>query len=234
MLRSFKDSPLERTCRIYNCAHKSPAPPASMVKFLLQPYCSVLGKTAVLSHFFFFFACSLFFKPQQLRCACGEFPLLGTRLSFLCDAVTLNCFCTLSAFDPLQLAASRRNHIYGDPNSALSCTSENLRHYTIGLERLKKSCESRFTGSCSVNVRQGYCFCASTFYFKAVPELQSMILFHNIEVEGEIWSMRCAVLSVEFAIQTDLARRGSNVCAVRSMFSVGFWFLSAFKPLVTV
>lgn len=77
-------------------------------------------------------------------------------------------------------------------------------------------------------------FCARMFYFKAVPELQSMILFRNTEEEGQIWSMRCAVLSVEFATKTALSRRYSSVCAVRQRCSVGFWFPAAFKPLVTV
>lgn len=36
-------------------------------------------------------------------------------------------------------------------------------------------------------------FFSSTFYFKAIPELQSKVLFHSIEIERQIWSMRCAV-----------------------------------------
>lgn len=31
-----------------------------------------------------------------------------------------------------------------------------------------------------------------------------MILFHNIEKEGQIWSVRCAVLSEEFVTETVL------------------------------
>lgn len=83
-----------------------------------------------------------------------------------------------------------------DPNSALSYTCGNLWHYTVGLERLKKSHEIHSVESCSVNVRQGCCFCSSTFYFKAVFELLSMILFHNVGKEGRIWSMGCAVSGV--------------------------------------
>lgn len=121
-----------------------------------------------------------------------------------------------------------------DPNSALSYTCGNLWHYTVGLERLKKSREIRSVESCSVNVRQGCCFSSSTFYFKAVPELQSMILFHNIEKEGRIWSLRCAVLSVEFVTETVIAGRHGSVCAARKTCSVALWFLAAFKPLVTM
>lgn len=85
----------------------------------------------------------------------------------------------------------------------------------------------------SVNVRQGCCFCASTFYFKAVPNPQSMELFHNIETEGQIWSMRCAMLSVELATKTAFARHNSSVCAVRQTCSMNFWFLAVFTLLAT-
>lgn len=124
--------------------------------------------------------------------------------------------------------------MYGHPNSALSYTCENLWHYVLGLERLKKSHEICSAESRSVNVRQGCCFCSSTFYFKAAPELQSLILFHNIEKEGQIWSVRCAVLSVEFVTETVIAGCHGSVCAARKTCSVGFWFLAAFKPLVTI
>lgn len=129
---------------------------------------------------------------------------------------------------------SRRNHIHRDPDFAPSYTCENLWHYTIVLERLKKSREICCAECRSVNVRQGCCFRTSTFYFKAVPELQSMILLHNMETEGPIWSARCAVLSVWFATKTVLARCRGSVCAARQACFVGFWFLAAFKPQVTV
>lgn len=98
----------------------------------------------------------------------------------------------------------------------------------------KKSHEIHCAESLSVNVRQGCCFCASTFYFKAVPDLQSMELFHNIETEGQIWSMRCAMLSVELATKTAFARHNSSVCAVRQTCSMDFWFLAVFMLLATV
>lgn len=123
--------------------------------------------------------------------------------------------------------------MYRHPNSALGYTCENLWHYMVGLERLKKSHETHPAESRSVNVRQGCCFCSSTFYFKAAPELQTMILFHNIEKEGQIWSVRCAVLSVEFVTETLTAGCHGSVCAVRKMCSVGLWFLAVFKPLAS-
>lgn len=67
------------------------------------------------------------------------------------------------------------NHMYGHPNSALSYTCENLWQCMVGLERLEKSHEIHSAESHSVDVRQGCCFCSSTFYFKAAPELQSMM-----------------------------------------------------------
>lgn len=118
--------------------------------------------------------------------------------------------------------------MYGHPNSALSYTCENLWHYTVGLEKLKKSREIHSTESRSVNVRQGCCFCSSMFCFKAVPELQSMILFCNLEKEGQVWSVRCAVLSVKFVTETVVAGYHSCVCAARKTSSVGFWFLAVF------
>lgn len=54
-------------------------------------------------------------------------------------------------------------------------------------------------------------FFTSTFYFKAVPKLQSTILFHSIEIEGQIWSMRCAMLTVDLATKTAVARHNSSV-----------------------
>lgn len=176
----------------------------------------------------------VFFPPFLEPSSCGEFPLPLATLSFLCDVVTWNCFCVLSVFDPFQLAVDLRNPLYGHTNSALSYTFENLWHYTVGLERLKKSQEIDSAESRSVNVRQGCCFCSSTFYFKAAPELQSMILFHKIVKEGQIWSMRCAELSVEFVTETVVAGHQGSVCAVRRTCSVGFWFLAALKPLVTM
>lgn len=124
------------------------------------------------------------------------------------------------------MAVNQRNHMYGHPNSARSYTCENPWHYTVGSERLKKSHEIHSAESRSVNVRQGCCFCSSTFYFKAAPELQSMILFHNIEKEGQIWSMRCAMLSVEFVTEIVIVGRHGSVCAARKTCSVGFWFLA--------
>lgn len=112
-----------------------------------------------------------------------------------------------------------RNPMYGHPNSALSYTCENLWHYAVGLERLKKSHEIHSAESHSVNVRQGCCFCSSTFYFKPAPELESMMLFHNIEKQGRIWSVRCAELSVEFVTETVIAGHHSSVCCEEDMLS---------------
>lgn len=78
-------------------------------------------------------------SPFSKPISCGEFPLPLAMLSFLCSVVTQNCFCVVSVFDPFQLAENRRSHMYGHPKSALSYTCENLWHYTVGLERLKKS-----------------------------------------------------------------------------------------------
>lgn len=61
-----------------------------------------------------------------------------------------------------------------------------------------------------------------------------MMLFHNIEKEGQIWGARCAELSVEFVTETVIAGHHGSVCAAREMCSVGFWFLAAFKPLVAM
>lgn len=203
-------------------------PPASMVKFLLQPYCSVLGK----QHFCFFFLFPLFSQPSSCvvlaansLCHRPCFPSLGMLLcgiaSVLCQCLTP---CNWQWIEEI---------IYRDPDSALSYACGNLWHYTIGLEKLKKSREIHSTESRSVNVRQDCCFCASTFYFKALPELQLMMLFRNIETEGQIWSVRCAVLSVEFAAKNVLTRCPGSVCAARQTCSVGFWLLAAFKLLAT-
>jgi len=52
-----------------------------------------------------------------------------------------------------------------------------------------------------------------------------MIQFHSIEVKGQIWSMRCAVLSMECATKTVLSRLSSSVCAVRQMCFLGCLYL---------